>query len=138
MTFRHSFGLSFLILTLTVGCAEHRMVSYPATPYDSMGTLEEHIPSQHSPMVRWVTLGWMNRRSYTSMKRQLSKKLERKALHMYGADAVANIEYWPSKDIDASVDYIYARGEMIRYKKFPPVTESVPEASPQTMTPATQ
>ena len=136
MNFRHYIKTSLLILALAVpaGCAQSRVVTDPATPYDSMGTLQEQVPVKYNVLARIFTLGLLNKRSYGDMKKILQEKLESKAIHQYGADAIANISFWPEKETDATVDYFYGRGEMIRYKKFPP--ESVPEPSSKTLPPA--
>ena len=134
MTFRLPVVFSLILLLLFAGCAKARIVVYPATPYDSMGTLEEHVVSvQYNIVVRILTLGLLRKPSYADLTKELREKLESQAVHKYGADAVSNIQYWPDLTTDATVDYLYARGEMIRYKKFPPETESTSPASPQTI-----
>ncbi len=108
MTVRSLIGFSLVLISLSLGCAKAKIVNSPGTIYDSMGYLEEKIPVR----------GLLLKRSYPALTKKLDKKLAAKAHSKYGADAVNNIQYWPSPDADAFVDYLYARGEMIRYKPF--------------------
>lgn len=53
-------------------------------------------------------------------KKFLRKKLEKVANKRYNADAVINVQYWPDPESSNFPDgYIYARGEMIQYRRFP-------------------
>lgn len=108
MSFRTWIPLSLMLVLLSLGCAKAKVVNSPGTTYDSMGFLEEKIPVR----------GLLLKRSYPSLTKKLDRKLAKKARRKYSADAVNNIQYWPSPDADAFVDYLYARGEMIRYKPF--------------------
>ncbi len=111
------FWLMIGLMVVLTGCAKPRVVSNPSSEYDSMGTLEERIDVHHQ-ILRYVTLGLLQKHSYKNLTKRLNKKLEHKARQKYGADAVANVTYWPDPKSDAIVDYLYGRGEMIRYKKF--------------------
>lgn len=105
---------SFLLLA---GCGSNRVISKPGIDYDSLGTLEYHL-STTRPIARILTLGIIRRYSYTQMQKRLSKKIADQAHDQYGADAVANMTFWPEPGADAKLDMLYGRGEMIRYKKF--------------------
>jgi hypothetical protein len=103
-------------LLLSSGCARH-IVNNPTEAYESMGAVEENV-STKAPILTVLTLGFVREHSYKRLTKRLNCKLERTARNKYGADAVNNIQYWPSPDSDAKIDVLYARGEMIRYKKF--------------------
>lgn len=104
------------ILISSTGCARH-LVNNPTESYDSMGTLEEHVTTR-SVLFTVLTLGIVQHRPYKYSAKMLNRKLDWTARHKFGADAVNNVQYWPDKESDAKIDVLYARGEMIRYKKF--------------------
>lgn len=109
MIFRSSFSLFLFALCLSsLSCAPLKIVSDPGTAYESMGFLEERVAVD----------GILGKKTYAKLTKSLNEKLEKKARQKYDADAVTHISYWPAPDADALVDYLYARGEMIRYKKF--------------------
>jgi hypothetical protein len=115
-TNKNAFLPMLMLFLAFTGCAHH-IVNNPETPYDSMGMIEEKV-SVKAPLLSILTLGIKREHSFKCLTKKLNRRLERMALHKYGADAVNNITYWPAPDSDALVDYLYARGEMIRYKKF--------------------
>ncbi|HTL48734.1 MAG TPA: hypothetical protein VL688_11810 [Verrucomicrobiae bacterium] len=118
------------------GCARTekvRAVEAPASaPYDTLGTLEvQERACRIAPVLTGmtkeaVTLGRADTSRAEMYKNKLKDTLARTAKNRYGANAVVNVTYWP--DPASSVfpeGYIHARGEMIRYKKFPaPETEA--------------
>lgn len=114
--------LRFIILLLTfgiisAGCERARVVTQPAAEYESLGTLEVKTPVKRC-LFRYATLGLMSKHSHRALAKKLTKELARKARKDYGADAVANVTVWPEENAEAEVAFKYARGEMIRYKKF--------------------
>lgn len=108
---------AFMIFFALIGCAAPRIVDNPSTAYDSLGMIEEKASLERRYM-KVLTFGLVRKHSYRSLTKKLSHRLEEMARDKYGADAVNNIQYWPAPDSDALVDYLYARGEMIRFKKF--------------------
>lgn len=101
---------STLVLVASA-CARYEKVTVLETgisediPYESLGVLEVKRPG---------------RISNTAIKSALNRQLADIADERYEADAVINVEYWP--DLDSTQKYpdglVYARGQMIRYKRF--------------------
>ena len=53
------------------------------------------------------------------MKRLLDGKLVKAAKKRYNAEAVVNVQYWPDLSSEKFPQgKVYARGEMVRYKRF--------------------
>ena len=101
----------------------------PSTaPYDSLGALEiqKRTPLAccwfYSP-VKLLTFGILGDEDGTGKtkcyKNVLRSALAKKAMQ-YHPDAVIHVEYWPDPKGDVYPDgHAHARGEMIKYKKFP-------------------
>jgi hypothetical protein len=117
-----SLCLVLILLIPAAGCS-HRIVNNPSTTYDSMGMIEEKVPVDRA-ILKYVTLGLMRKHSYKSLTKKLNRRLDSMAHEKYGADAVNNIQYWPGPDSDALVDFLYARGEMIKFRKFASHTDA--------------
>lgn len=119
--------------TLSSGCARIEKVkvlaSDPSMPYESLGTLEVKTQANRRalPRLGWTTVEMMTlslaktpTRGET-YKRRLNQKLSDKASEHYDADAIIHPEYWPDPESSAFPEgQVYARGEMIRYRKFAP------------------
>ena len=107
-----------------------------SVPYDSIGTLEVKTKARGNyPTHVWnataeaVSLG--HAETYYSQletyKTQLRRKLAVTADKRYDADAVINVKFWPDLDLKEFADgFIYARGEMVRYKRFPDEKNGIP------------
>ncbi|MBI3317150.1 MAG: hypothetical protein HYZ85_04010 [Candidatus Omnitrophica bacterium] len=105
-------------------------------PYQSLGTLEI---KQKAPYVtpggilftgiEVATLTFAKTPSRGDhYKRTLRAELAEVASKSYGADKVVNVEYWPDPDSGSFPDgYVYARGEMVRYHRFPKASVEEPE-----------
>lgn len=113
----HILTLWLAFSLISSGCERARVVTHPAEAYESLGTLEVKTPVKRG-LLRYGTLGLMSQHSHRALTKKLTQKLTRKARKDYGADAVANVTVWPEKSAGAEVSFQYARGEMIRYKKF--------------------
>lgn len=130
----------FLVLFFAVSGAafadSERILPYVSQPYDSLGSIELRVGNTHS-YLKYMTAGLLRKRAYKRMTRQLDKKLLKEARKKYGADAIANVIYWPSPDSGETVDYLYGRAEMVRFKKFPPpavpVVPAVKTVEPSTL-----
>ena len=131
MTGRNLFFLAVLLSVMT-GCTHVERVKAiegdASIPYDSLGTLEVKmsVPVLTSEQFYWtpvelLTLGFAHSPSQAdSYKRLLQNELVKKARSNYDADAVIHVEYWPdlsSKKFPSGE--MLARGQMIRYKRFP-------------------
>ena len=122
----------FAMLVVFNGCS--RVEKVRATeegkgiPYDSLGTVEVKEKAYRlTPSaafwtgVEITTLTFADTPSRGEhYKKYLRMKLEKVADKRYNADAVINVHYWPDPESNSFPDgYIYARGEMIRYQRFP-------------------
>ncbi len=97
-------------------------------PYQNLGTLEVEtaVPRTTVPAILWTSAEVMTATLIDSPERGdhykalLRSKLGDKARRYYGADAVINVVYWPEPNAKGFPHgKLYARGEMIRYEKFP-------------------
>lgn len=131
---KRSLALMFVLFAFMfalTGCSRTQKVVATegdlVTPYQSLGTIDvyEHAPRvslkrgfQH--MFEWLTFGLYDMPSQkTYLQGRLNEKLVKKAEKSYGAEAVIRVQYWP--DLSAKKfpkGKIYARGEMIQYKRF--------------------
>ena len=133
-----------LLLSLMPGCTHVERVKAiegdASIPYDSLGTLEVKmaVPPMTSEQVYWtpievLTLGFAHSPSQAdSYKRLLQNELVRKARSSYKADAVIHVEYWPdlsSKKFPSGE--ILARGQMIKYTRFPVSSLKEPSTEPE-------
>ena len=124
--------LSLFILPAVSGCA--RVEKFQAIegdkeiPYESLGTLEVNTKATrlNKRSFFWtstevMTLGFADTPGRGDHYKQiLKKKLIEKAKERYGADAVIKVQYWPDPDSDSFAHgLIYARGEMVKYTRFP-------------------
>ena len=107
------------------------------TPYESLGTLEvKQMAPLVSPRgvlwtgVKLATLGFAKTPSRGDhYKSFLRSELSYLAKSRYGADKVINVTYWPDPQSFAFPHgLIYARGEMIRYSRFPPSAKQAGQA----------
>ncbi len=121
------FFLSAFLFSSFVFAANERILQNPEQPYQSLGAIESKVPNKHG-FVKFATFGLVQKRAYERMTRQLNKKLLKQARKKYGADAIANVTYWPAPDSGEAVDYLYGRAEMVRFKKFP-ISEKAVEVS---------
>jgi len=97
-------------------------------PYESLGTLEvKHKTRRFSPQnigyagveAASLTLADTPARE-DRYKNILRSKLVRIARDRYGAEAVINVKFWPEPSSTVFPEgNIYARGEMVRYVRFP-------------------
>lgn len=103
-------------------------------PYDKIGVLEVSTAAKKicpvaTCMTRVVTLGMVCPPPQGEVyRKKLDEILKKKAKHDYDAQAVIQTEYWPDLNSKSFPEgKIFARGTMIRYKKFPPITEPQPD-----------
>jgi len=132
-TVKKTLGFICLIGIMALGCT--RMQSVRAyenvpdqRPYVSMGTLEVNVPADSIPPSKllWGGIELLSLTYATTPSRgdiyksALKSKLAKIANARHDADAVINVEFWPDP---ASEDFpngkVYARGEMVRYQRFP-------------------
>lgn len=119
------------VLALFSACARTEKVRAlegdVATPYRELGQLEVYVKSPvvlpgniAMKTVEAATLTLANTPSRGDQyKKALRKELVRIA-KSYDADLVINVEYWPDPDSKTFPEgKIYARGMMIKYRKFP-------------------
>ncbi len=96
-----------------------------STPYKTIGTLEVKcntggLAGIGKKSLQVLSLGAYDASSGESYRERLKTKLVKKASKHYGANAVINVHYWPNPDSGSFPNNtIYARGEMVRYTKFP-------------------
>ena len=122
------------IMVITAGCAKiEESRSYEDSgpnlkTYKSIGILEVKEPAQELTNqkgawfgVEVATLSLAPTPSAGDLyKARLKAKLAHVAKERYGADAVVNVTFWPDPDSGNFPDgLIHARGDMVRYKKFP-------------------
>ncbi len=112
---------------LVSGCAHERRLRAVegdiAEPYDDMGSLEVHVSTNPWKLsnLTWnvrelFTLGFAD----TSFQRRLKHALAKKAKKHFDVDQVINVTYWPDPDGKSFPKArVFARGQMVRYKKFP-------------------
>ncbi len=140
MTVRSSFFLIVLLALLGGACARTEKIRAIEggndTPYQSLGTLEikeraYYVTPRHAfwTGVELVTLSFADTPSRgDNYKTYLRKKLARLAHRRYRADSVINVHYWPDPESKSFPGgYVYARGEMIKYQRFP--TDTVQPAA---------
>ena len=96
-------------------------------PYDSLGWVEVN---RKAPLIQyrrvagqlvfWGSFGYFKNPSQeVYLQSLLNEKIKKAAKTRYGAEAVINVKYWP--DLTAAKfpkGLIYAKGEMVRYKRF--------------------
>lgn len=97
-------------------------------PYESLGTLEvREKVSRVSAAGAWytgvevVTLSLADTPARDERyKKKLRDLLAERAKTRYQADGVIGVRYWPDPSMDTFPQgYVYARGEMIKYTRFP-------------------
>lgn len=126
--------LGFLILAaLVTGCAHKdklRAVEGDIeTPYESLGTVEVHVSTNPLKPTNAIwfwkkvfTLGFGD----TSWETRLKRNLIKKAKKHWDVDQIIKVTYWPDPALNKFPKaQIFARGEMVHYKRFPE-----PEPSP--------
>ena len=98
-------------------------------PYDSLGELQVQVRVRPSLWIRILTLGAVPTPTSDEIAHKLLAQLSTKSAR-YGANAVIHVQFWP-EDLTAASgmaqDYVYAKAEMIRYKKF---SETSPQENP--------
>ena len=132
MNKRQTFLVFLVIAAAVSGCARVEKVRAlegdKDVAYDSLGTLEvkRRVPFVRPTGILWsgvevLTLSLAKTPSRADQyKKSLRSKLAQKAKKRYGADGVIKVEYWPDPASSRFPEgYLYARGEMIRYRKFP-------------------
>ncbi len=88
-------------------------------PYLSLGFSEVKIKAPGKELKGDKAVKKAEKRA-RKLRAKLYKKLKHDAKQYFKADAVINIKYWPELDsAKFPHKYVYARGEMIRYNKFP-------------------
>lgn len=126
-------------LLLVTGCSRSGKVvaveSDVSTAYESIGTLEVKENAKdlwdleaRKLLVETATLTLADTSARADLFRKaLTQRLAETARKKYDAHAVINVTFWPDPNGSEFPDGdIFARGEMIRYKKFPvPETPSV-------------
>ena len=122
---------ALVAMVLWAGCARVEKVKAvegdrTTTPYESLGTLEV------KEKARFISFSNVLGGAAEHYKKSLRAKLADTARTHYGADGVIKVEYWPDPQSKRfPYGYIYARGEMIKYRKFPASTSSEePSAQP--------
>ena len=89
-------------------------------PYEFKGAIEvdEKPELLLNRIVHIFTLGALSRKEVDVVKKQLKNKLAKKA-KLYSPDAVINVEYSPdpSDPRFLKAKHVYAKGNMIKYKK---------------------
>lgn len=89
-------------------------------PYEFKGAIEvdEKPELLLNRIVHVFTLGALSRKEADVVKNQLNAKLAKKA-KLYSPDAVINVEYSPdpSDPRFLKAKHVYAKGNMIKYKK---------------------
>ena len=98
-------------------------------PYDSLGELQVKTRTHPSLWQRIINLGQAPDPTSDEIAHKLLAQLSTKSAR-YGANAVIHVQFWPEDLKDASrmaQDYVYAKAEMIRYKKF---AETPPQENP--------
>lgn len=126
------FALAIVTLLGAAGCSSVQKVvalqGDAAQPYESLGTLEvkRDVPAVQykrifSQLGAWMTFGHsepMTQAVY--LRGLLDAKLIKLAKKKHCADAIIRVQYWPDLTAGEFPDgVVYARGEMIRYKRFP-------------------
>ena len=118
--------LVFLLAVNFTGCGHTekvRAVTEAASkPTESLGTLEVHVNTNPWSITNWgyffkelLTLSFGD----TSYETRLKKKLIEDS-QKFDADQVVNVEFWPDLKMKKFPDgKAYARGEMVRYRRFP-------------------
>jgi hypothetical protein len=123
--------LTAAFILLVSGCTRTQSIEVieeeVTEPYDSLGTLEVYSKASRFGLkqagwgtVKAVTFTMAPTPSRADIYRnKLNEKLVERADKRFNADAVIHPEYWPDLDSKSFPDgKIYARGEMIRFKKF--------------------
>ena len=136
---KQPFYLLISLLILMAACSRTEKVtsfeSDSSLPYIPLGTLEIQEKFERMSVSRTLlksveigTLGLVDIPTRSSQyKKVLREKLARTAKKRYQADAVINVHYWPDPVLkEYPSGTIFARGDMIRYKKFPLEAEVQP------------
>lgn len=131
-----------LAMILVSGCARTEKVVAKegafGVPYESLGTIEvkEKVPAM--PLTRALrkgvevaTFGLADAPQRSEYYKDiLKKKLAKLAKEQYGAHAVVDVRYWPDPETPKFPEgYLHARGEMVRYLRFPAEVSSEVPAS---------
>lgn len=135
---RLNWAASLMVLAVVAaGCAHKEKMNAVEGgidwPYDLLGTEEVHINTNPWSPVNW---GWDLREIFTlgfadtSYPVRLQKALIKKAKKYGDVNQIIHVTYWPAPSNGKfPKGKIYARGEMVRYKRFP---AEEPSAQPQT------
>lgn len=126
------FSMFLLVMSVVAtGCSRVQKVIATqegmTASYESLGVLEVNrkAPSLQckrffGKILEWVTFGhYKNVSQEVYLQRLLDKKLIKDAKKTHHAERVINVKYWP--DLKAKKfpqGLIYAKGEMVRYKRF--------------------
>ena len=142
MRFRFLISVFILSALVMAGCTRIERVRAIEgdmdVPYDSLGILEVKISSKPLPfsalgwgVLRILSFGRVDAPSWGEQyKSKLRAELTRKARLQYKADALVKVHYWPEPEGNFFPNgYVYARGEMIKYNKFP-ADDLAPEPLP--------
>lgn len=121
-----------MLFSVNAGCSRTQKVvvmqAEVSEPYETIGKIEvdRSVPRIQYRRVfgqlwEWMTFGHSdNLSSEAYLKGLLDEKMLRSAKKDYKAEAIIHAEYWP--DLSAKKfpqGRIYAKGDMIRYKRFP-------------------
>ena len=125
------------ISVLSGGCTRLEKVKVAeeetGLPYDSLGNLEVQTKAYTvTPLatfwnsIELLTLTFAPTPSRGERyKRTLRSKLVRHAREHYGAHQVIHVTYWPDPESRSFPEgVLHARGEMIRFRSFPPAERS--------------
>ena len=119
--------LAFILTVAFTGCMhteKRRAVTEESSqPFESLGVLEVHIktntwaPSNLGNFFKELfTLSFGDTSYETRLKKKLIKESDK-----FNADQVVKVTFWPDLNLNQFPDgKVYARGEMIRYRRFPP------------------
>ncbi len=120
----------FILLAPALGLARSERVRAGegdiSVPYTSLGTLEVKKKVSGFSDLGWKTWqvltegGAKSSAQAEHYRKALKCMLVRRAAKQYGANAVIHVQYWPDPASEGfPKGWIYARGEMVRYKPFP-------------------
>ncbi len=120
------------VVLISAGCGRTQKVIATqdgfSAPHESLGGVEV---SREAPMIQskrlfgqlwqWATLGhYQNIAQEAYLQGLLNKKLIKAAKKTHQAEQVIDVKYWPELSAKKFPQgLIYAKGEMIRYKRFP-------------------
>lgn len=125
-------SIMVVFLGMNAGCSStEKVVAIQgdfSKPYESLGTIEvdRRAPRIQSRRIfgqvwEWITFGYVENISQEAyLQGLLNKKILKAAQKNHQAEAVIQMKYWPDlSSPEFPQGLIYAKGEMIRHKRFP-------------------